>query len=96
MILTCVEGTHGWAVTKLISFSSAYVCSLATSVSTSVTVKVTLAAYVWICGGWVTLLTSDMGVTPWSSVGVVWTDSTGAQRLRDLSSMSRIGGALSL
>lgn len=44
MILTRCEGTHGWAVTKLISLSKAYVCSFASPESISVTVKVTDAA----------------------------------------------------
>ena len=44
MIFTCWEGAQGWAVTKLISFASVYVCSVIAPVSTSVTEKVMAAA----------------------------------------------------
>jgi hypothetical protein len=44
----------------------------------------------------VSLLSSDIGVTPYSSLGVVWTELTGAQRLKVFSVMSREGGVLSL
>jgi hypothetical protein len=44
IILTCCEGTHGWAVTKLMSLSKAKLCSFSSPESISVTVKVTDAA----------------------------------------------------
>lgn len=96
IILTCCEGTHGWAVTKLMSFAREYVYSLPSSKSIFVTVKVTEAVYEWIWGVvGVGLLVSDIGVAPWCSVGVVWTESTGAQSIRPFNSTSRFGGALS-
>jgi hypothetical protein len=64
MIFTCCEGTHGWAVTKLMSFAREYVFSLPSSKSIFVTVKVTEAVYEWILGSWLGLLASDTGVVP--------------------------------
>jgi hypothetical protein len=87
-ILTCWEGTHGWAVTKYTSFATGIVTISSSSSSQFVTLNVIVGVYVLNAWGEVK---SENGVAI-SSVGVVWTESRGSDKMSDLSSTLIVGG----